>query len=506
MLSELLSEPDEPIAEEILFGINVNHLFIRYYYFVHVPIFRVTALPGRKEGVSGTYVKSTNLSISKYIDEERKRAAIEFLKFASLKETQKKYIINNYMFSAMTELYDDEEVCSVIECDVVKDAYPFSLKTNDVNYFGNDDYNKKYQKILLNYLYKDEPLSVALKNIEDITKIYKFSLKTDDSKAGLVIFIVSLLFFVCMILSIILVFMKKLENKFKFLSRDLWIITTLGSLILMSSLLTLYGDLSNVKCHLRVMLINMGLVLSITPSLFKLIINFPASNKFSLWIGKNKYIFIFIIIVFTVSLNGILAISSFDVQVLKTSDNRNYEKCTMNNIAGNVIYYMVQVYDIVIIFSTLLLIYIEWSIEETSLDVNFLATALFMDTLSIILIIIIDKIKIKNDVLYNTSLAISILFFSISNHLFIYFIRILPLFGKKEREEAKIIKELLNSDLYDSKNFSNISSNNYNNIISLKNSDYNSSITSSVSSNDSKLKKFTQLLTSYHNQKYISKE
>jgi len=453
---ELFNEPEEPVAADILYEVERNYLFMRYYYYPHVPLYKVTALPGRKEGVSGSYIKSTNLSISKYIDEDKKKAAIEFLKYASLKEVQKKYIINNSKYSAITELYNEEEVCSVIECSVVRDAYPFLLKNNDVDYFGNDAYNKEYQKALLKYLYEDVPLSDTLKKIEDITKIYQFSLKTDDSKAGLIIFIIFLIFLTYMIVSIIFVFIKKLEHKFKFLSKDLWVLTALGSLILLSSLLTLYDDVSNLKCHLRVTLINMGFVLSITPSLIKLIINFPASNKISSWIekNKNKYISILIVIVFTVSLNGILAISSFDIQILKTSDERNYKKCVMNSIFGNIIYYIIQVYDILVILVTLLLIYAEWNLEKTSLDVNFLSTALFMDNLSIILINIIDKIRLKDDVLYNLSLAISIIVFSISHHLFIYFIRILPVFGNKTvEEESKIIKELLNSDLYDSKNF-----------------------------------------------------
>ena len=86
----------------------------------HLPIFKATALPGRKEGVSGSYIISTNLGVDNYISQERKEAAIEFMKFISMKETHKKYIINNYFFSGITELYDDEEVCNVIECDIIK--------------------------------------------------------------------------------------------------------------------------------------------------------------------------------------------------------------------------------------------------------------------------------------------------------------------------------------------------------------------------------------------------
>ena len=84
----------------------------------HPPIFKETALPGRKEGASGSYVISTNLGVNKSIDKGRRKAALEFMKFIALKETQKIFIIK-YSFSGITELYDDEEVCNVIECDII---------------------------------------------------------------------------------------------------------------------------------------------------------------------------------------------------------------------------------------------------------------------------------------------------------------------------------------------------------------------------------------------------
>ncbi|OUM65798.1 hypothetical protein PIROE2DRAFT_59777 [Piromyces sp. E2] len=127
---EIFKLPDDATLMN-LFNEN-NVLFLKYFYSPHSPVYKGSALPGRKEGVSGSIVIPNNLAINKYIDEDRKLAAVEFLKFASLKESQKKYIISNFMFSAVTELYEDE--------------------------------------------------------------IYKFSLKTDDSSSGLIIFIIFLIF------------------------------------------------------------------------------------------------------------------------------------------------------------------------------------------------------------------------------------------------------------------------------------------------------------------------
>jgi len=479
-----------------------NALFIKYYYGKCLSVYKPIALPGRKEGVSGSVVNPTNIGINNYIDEKRKKAAIEFIKFVSLKETQKKYIINNHFFSAMTELYDDEEVCRVTDCDVIKDIYPFSFMNNDIKFFGSDSYNEKYRINMFDFIYNDKSISEVLKIIDDIPRIHMFLLKMDDSNSGLILFIIFLVFVTVTILSIMFLFIKKFNNKFKFLSKSLWIITTSGSLILMSSITTLYGEVTNVKCHLRIALINFGFVLSVCPSLHKLIRNFPESNKVSLWFERNIYISVLIVMAFTLSLNGIYLMSSYDLQDLTTHEEKCYKKCVMNNIFGNIIYYLIQLYDISIILISLVLVYMEWSLEETLMDVNFLSTALLMDILSIILLNIIKLIKFKDYIIYNVLLAINILIFSISNQLFIYFIRILPIFGNNAEEETKIIKELLNSDLKDSKNNSYITSS-FNNI-SIKNSAYTESI-SKTKLNRPKIKIISQRIASYHNQKSISK-
>jgi len=500
---DIFTIPDDKTILTLLSG--GNSLFLRYFYMMHLPMFKATALPGRKKGVSGTVVIPNNFGISKYISEERKKAAAEFLKFVSLKEIQKKYIITNNMFSAITELYDDEEVCRVIECDIIKNAYPFSFMDNDAKLFGDDNYHALYRETLFKYIYHDEPITEVLKEIEDITKIYTFSLKTDDTYIGLIIFIIFIILFTSMSLSLIFVFIKKYEKRFKFLSKDLWVLTTIGSLVLMSSIMTLYGDVNNIKCHLKVTLINAGFVLSLYPSLYKMIINFPERNKISLWFEKNKYISIIIIMVFTVILNELLTVSSYDLQKLTTSNEKNYEKCIMNKTFGSIIFYIIQFYNIFIISISLILIFIEWNLEETSLDVKCLETAFFMDILSLIILNIIDKIKFKNYVIYNTILASNILVFSISNYLFIYFIRVLPIFGNNNKNnEAKVIlKALLNSDINDpnkhlySTSIENTSTNDTGKTVE-------TNFTSS--NNNSKITEITKKIVNYHNRTSINEK
>jgi len=483
---DILSLPEDQLISIILNGGNA--LFIRYFYIMHDPMFKATALPGRKEGVSGTVVISTNIAVNKYINEDKKKAAAEFLKFLASKESQKKYIINNNLYSGVMDLYDDEEVCSIRECDVVKDAYPFSFMNNDIKLFGDDNYHINYRENMFDYIYRDKPVSVVLKKIEDITKIYKLSLKTKDSSSGLIIFIIYLSFVLWMISSLIFIFIKKFESRFMFLSNKLWIITTLGSLTLISSLLTLYGDVTNASCHLKITLINVGFVLSIYPSLNTLIINFPENNKISFWFKKCKYISLLITMIFTATLNGIFAMVSYDSREITMSDKRLYKKCIMNNKFGNAFYYVIQFYNILVIVISLILIFMEWNIKETSLDVKYLATAMFMDILSLIIFNIIDKITFKNYVIYNVLLAVTILIFAVLNHLFIYFIRILPIFeyNSKFEDSRKILGKISKNDSKKESSLSNSTND-------------GSAKMSATSSNDTQLNKITKKIISYHN-------
>jgi len=497
---DIYNAPEEFTMNHLFFSDDA--LFINYFYNPHHPVYTASALPGWKEGVSGSIVIPTNLGISKYITEERKRASVEYLKYVSSKETQKKYIISSSMYSANMDVYKDEEVCRMIECDLIDDIYPFSFMDNDVKLFGDDSYHIKYRVNMFDFLYRNKPAAEVLKIIDDITRIYFFTLNTEDTKAGLTIFIVFLILSSSMILSLIFIFIKSLEYRFRFLSKDMWIMTTLGSVILMSSVLTLYGDTANDKCHLRLSLINIGFILSICPSLHRLITNFPEKNKISLWFANNKYIFVLAVTIFTLGLNGLFAIPSYNIKNLKTSEGLNYQKCVMKNSFGNFIYYVIQIYGFIVILISLALIFMEWSLVETSLDTKYLSTSLFMDILSLLLYNILENMQFKNYVMYSVLIAVCIMLFSVSNQTFIYFIRILPMFGSNSEleESRKILGKVSSSTVNESKKQTSV--NTSVNRLS-RATDYSTSMSTADSTN-SKFYGITKKILSYHNQTTIS--
>jgi len=439
-------------------------LFMSFSYISHDPDgFVASILPGRKENVTGTIINTTNFGINKHISDKSKKYAAEFLKFAASKDIQKRFILQDQFLGGNMKLYDDKEVCSIVECEIMNDNKPYLFMDNDPRLFGSDEYFPKYQG-LLDYIFGDKTAKEVLQRLDDVTRIYTFSLDTDDTVAGLIIFIIFIGLLTIIALSVLFVFIDKLKNKFRFLSKNLWIITTLGSLILLSSIITLYDDVSNAKCHLRITLINTGFILSICPSLHKLIANFPERNEISSSFKINKYITIIVIMLFTIGINEIYAISTYKIEEMMPEEGKHFHKCVMNNSFGNVIYFIIQFFNFFMILVSLVLIFMEWNLKETSLDVKYLATALFMDTLSLILLIIFDKISINDYIVYNVILAVNIMLFAVSNHIFIYFVRVLPIFRPDDslEDSRRILGKVSSSNLHGS-NKPTITSPSYNN-------------------------------------------
>jgi len=64
-----------------------NAIFLKFWYIPSAYLYYQSALPGKKEGVSGSVVLATNVAITKY--SKKKDAAVEVLKYITSKEIQK---------------------------------------------------------------------------------------------------------------------------------------------------------------------------------------------------------------------------------------------------------------------------------------------------------------------------------------------------------------------------------------------------------------------------------
>lgn len=400
---------------------------------MHNPIYEVTSLPGKDENVSGSLAGGYNLAVNRYSNIIKKKAAVEVLKFITSKEIQKKYIISNNIYSGINSLYDEEDVCTIINCEIVKSVQPFSVIDFDKKHYELDSYIEKYKNYVYDYLNKNKTISEVLKEIDDLTKVYIFSIQTNDTYAGLVIFTIYCITTLTMIILILFLYNKKFHYQFRHLSNIFWILSILGSLIILSSVLTVFGHITIWKCKLRVLLIINGFIQSFLPILYMLIINFPEENIISRWVSVNKYIFYLIFIsISTIVTNIFLLPSTYEITNVSQRDGENFQKCKPINILSYIDIFFFIIFSLVV----LLLLFMEWNMIEMYYDTRFLLAAILMDFLSLIIYYTIYHIQFNNYILYNSLISIILIIFSISNYSFTYGIKIvLKIIQKKKNDD-----------------------------------------------------------------------
>jgi len=418
-----------------------NAIFLKFWYLQHNPVYKISALPGWKEGVSGTVIGGYNVGINKYSNECKKSAAVEFVKFVTSRDVQKEHIIKNHFFSGITSLYDEEDVCKIIDCDVIKSIQPFSVINLNHGEYDIDYYYKKYRNFFYEFIYEDQPISKVIKKVDDMTKYYHLSIKSDDSCIGLIILIFFFIFMLTFLLSLLLIFVKKLRVKFQFLPYDFWVLSISGSFIYMCSILTFYGKLTNLKCQLRMIFFSFGFILSLLPVLYILIIHYQ-NNLISKWIKQNRHKFLSVFISIVLLLNLLLLISPYDIVNIIVLNGENFQKCEIHSALGKNLILFMALLNCIIIISILILIYKEWNISATYYYTRFLVTSTVMDIFSLILFGIFNNIEINNYIAYYSILACNIYAFSISNYIFIFGVRLIsqPNFYENLELKERFIK------------------------------------------------------------------
>ncbi|OUM66699.1 hypothetical protein PIROE2DRAFT_6014 [Piromyces sp. E2] len=140
----------------------------------HIPNYVISPLPGKYENVSGSCYGGYILGINNYITNEKKSASIDVLKFLTSEYIQKEIIIKKFeTISGMHKLYDDKDVCSYVNCKLIKGLQgierPSSLFEN-YNY-----YSTKITNLFSQFLYHGKSVQTVLREIDDITKIYDYT-------------------------------------------------------------------------------------------------------------------------------------------------------------------------------------------------------------------------------------------------------------------------------------------------------------------------------------------
>jgi len=396
-----------------------------------------------------------------HISEKKKKAAAEVLKYLSSKEAQKKYIIPNNYFSGISSLYDDEEVCSMIDCDVAKGAEPFSTMMFKSEFYERELYISKTQEYIYDYLYYNKSLSEIIKKIDNMTKFYTFSIQTDDdTNAGIIIFIMYWVILFAIIINIPFLLLKSFKDQFKILPTLFWMFKIFGIILTLSSVLTLFDDVTQFKCKLKIALIIYGLYFNLLPIIFFLITNFPIKNCIFIWIKCHKNIFIFISFIVTAFLNTLLFLSSYKIKDIIVIDGENYKQCNTYATYGTCLLYLILSFNIIIIFGILLLLFLEWNLKETSKDTKYLLGSIFTTIFFFTIYIIFYNFKIKNYIFYSILLALMIFIYSISNFMFTFGIRIILKFTKIKSDDFNEEEFLKKNEEFNKHALSYVTSNN----------------------------------------------
>ncbi|ORX75704.1 periplasmic binding protein-like II [Anaeromyces robustus] len=449
--NEISSDINFHISEDVIFeniySSNENSLFLKFWYMPDIdPSYKIALLPGWKEGISGSVIGGDNIGISKYISEKKKDAALIALKYITSKDLQKKNVLERRVLTSIKDLYDDEDVCKTINCSLLKNVQPIVRPTNITDDY--DEYSLKYRNIIYKYLYTNEiTISEALDQINDLTRIFYFTITTEDSILGLILFVLSLIIIAIMILSISFLFIKRFNSCFIFLPLDFWLLIVLGSIILMLRALTEFGKVSLTLCHTKPLFLSIGTTFSLIPILYKLIISFPEKNKFSNWISIHRWIFISIFIIYDIIFNGITFIKPYTVDKQMDNEKRNYQICIFTNKFIQIIFSTMTVFKYMIIIIIIFLIYLEWNIKEIYHDLRFIISGISINILCIIILGLIDKIKIYNYVNYFATYTFIFIIYAVSNYFFFYLLKFAHILTRKinKENENNMIKKLKNN-------------------------------------------------------------
>jgi len=428
---------DDVFKQGFMYNLNLllegNAIFVKFwtltYNILNVIPYSVSLLPGLNKGVSGSTIAGYNIGIVKDIAPEKKNAAITTLIYMTSKEFQKKYFLIENVDAGISSLYEDEEICKKINCEVFKNVQLNGRPSSEYYSFG--DYTNRITKYVNQFLYENQPIEKVLNEIIDLTEIHYVSISNNDTKLIVVIFLIIVMIVgILLFIPLSLIFVKKCKLFFIYFSKELWIIITLGLIIILSSFFTTLGQLTKLKCNIYIIQLIVGYTFILVPILYKYIIDFPQANKMLKWIPENKYIFFLVFLLIDIALILIISINNISVDIVLINEGKNFNKCIYNSIIGLILSLICY---ITVLVAILLLSYIEWYHKTYCYDVRINAFIIYTNTLVVFLSFIFQFISINDYTIYFFRRNVLILISVVSSILLLYIYRLYVFFFTKNK-------------------------------------------------------------------------
>jgi len=461
--------------------------------------YNMTILPGRNEELSSTSESGFNIGINRLLEitesndknvtnAEKLEAAVRVAEFITSKDFHKMLCAKGEVIPAMSSLFEDEDVCNAIDCDLLKNMQPIpeNIYEKSGGIYNRYDYELKFRNFASDYLFnKDVSLEDTLRKIEDITKIYYVPL---NFSLGIVMIILIIVVSFLMLISLIFLFFENYQPFFKFLSMDSWFILVLGIIITLSSNLMSFGEITVTKCHLRLGLLEIGITVFLSIILYELMINLPSEIKFIQWVKKHKYLFLLFLYSIDILLIGITILYPYNIKTVIVEDGHNYQTCKMENIYGKLITIIISSEKLIFVLLISFLIFIEWNKKNIFYEIRLVMFAIYSDILLLSLTFIVNYIDFKNYYIKFILQQCILLFIYISSYTCLYgFKLLLALIGKKDLKISfinKINENFINSTDLKTKKTVNESFANYKIEKSVEESDANITVINGTEFND----------------------
>ncbi|ORX80130.1 periplasmic binding protein-like II [Anaeromyces robustus] len=427
------------IISDKLAKADLSILFIKYWYSKPSSSFiKFSPLPGLHEGVSGSTIGGYNIAITKYSNMKKRNEVIKVFKYITSKDMQRKLILEKALFSLIPSLYNEKDLCEKVDCEFYKKIQLIPRPTTVTDDYSI--YSEQFRGKIYEYLFGEKKASEVMSELEDISKIYYITLRSNSS-IGLIFLIVIIILSIIMLSSLILPSVRKYKNHFKFQKKETWYMIVLGLVIIMNSSFIELGEKTEAKCQFRYIILSYGVTLVYVPILYRLIINFPAENMLSNWVKDHQFWMVYIFMIIDTILGIGLLLVPYDVEKVIVPEGKNYEECKLNNNTGLAILIIMLVIKFIIFIGLTLLVFIEWNMTKTIYDIRLISGSLFIVFFSGIIQLIINKLGINYIDTYITHSIIYIAL-SLSNYVLLYGIRVVYMFKPVLSEEDKMMEKI----------------------------------------------------------------
>jgi len=419
-------------------------LFLKFWYIPGInPIYKETNLPGRIDGLSGSTLGGLTIAINKFISETQLKYAVEAVEYLTSKETQKELLLNSFTTSAIPSLYKDEDVCKVKDCELMNAV---QLVPRPSNLFFNYDYfSEYYRKYIEEFLFENKTAVEVLNKIVDISKTYYIKFDPKECIQGFIVFILIIVLFLMIIGTGIFIFIKRKKSYFQFLNIQCWFVILFSYILHICAVMVTYGKLSTLKCHFKHILLSFGFTFSYVPIFYRLVCNFPERNSILSWIRRNRLKFCGPIILYDTIINIIFLGSPMLVDNKIINDGKNFEVCKFDGKSGIFVIFILLAEKLLIIAGIVFLLFIEWNLIETYVDIRLISAMICVDTLLYVLYMIGNIISINQYIAYFVWASLTIVTFIISNFSIMYGIRIFQALFKPEKDFNYIRRAIQNS-------------------------------------------------------------